>query len=743
MNSPHRTAQPAAPLTARPAHAPAARRATLRPLAWAALLALGGPGLLPAVHAQAANAAEPAASASASAPTPTTPTAPAARLPEVTVTGNPLGAATVVAPAAQLSGDALTLRTQSTLGETLDGLPGVSSTYFGPNASRPIIRGLDGDRIRILQNSGATLDASALSFDHAVPTEALVTERIEVLRGPAALLYGGSAVGGVVNVIDNRIPREPINGVAGKAEAAAATGNGERSGGAMVEGGNDRYALHVDVFDRDTDDVRAPADLACEKPGSPGLARRICNSASHTRGGAVGGTVFFDRGYLGASASTYRNDYGTVAEDDVTIGMRSNRYALDGEWRIDAGPLQSIKMQASHTDYVHTEFEGGEAGTTFRNRGNDLRLEAKHAPLGALQGVIGLQAESSRFSAVGEEAFAPYSRSRSTALFAHEELATGWGKLTFGARTEQVSVESFGSADTDRFDTGKHTFHPHSAAVGALVNLAPDWQLTSNLSYTQRAPKDYELFANGPHIATGAWETGDSRLGLEKATSIDVGAAWKSGPQRFAVTAFYSRFSNYIGLTPTGASLTEDGERVPAGTDGALPEYRYQGVRAKFYGLEASGSVRLVGESGLAGATLFGDTASTLDLQLRGDLVRATNEDTGEPLPRIAPLRLGSTLAWASGPWRAGVGFDHLAAQDRVPSDGTRTTGAYTLWNASVGYHQQVQFGATRSNLLWYARLDNITDKLAYSATSILTTTAFPKSPLPGRSLKVGVKATF
>ncbi|KQR55565.1 TonB-dependent receptor [Acidovorax sp. Leaf160] len=704
----------------------APHRATLQPLACAvwALLALQATG----AGAQTVPPAD---------------AAPALRLPEVTVTGNPLGAEAVVAPAAQLSGDALTLRTQSTLGQTLDGLPGVSSTYFGPNASRPIIRGLDGDRIRVLQNSGATLDASALSFDHAVPAEALTTERIEVLRGPAALLYGGSAVGGVVNVIDNRIPREPLQGVDGKVEASAATGNRERAGAAMIEGGNERFALHADVFDRDTADVRVPADLACEKPGSPGLARRICNSASHSRGGAVGGTAFFDQGYLGLSASTYRSDYGTVAEDDVTIGMRSNRYALDGLWRIGAGPLQSVRLQASHTDYQHTEYEGGEPGTTFRNAGNDLRLEARHAPLGPVQGVIGVQAEASRFSAIGEEAFAPRSRSRSTALFLHEELGTDWGKLTFGARTERASVESFGSPDVERFEIGKRDFHPHSAALGALVNLTPAWQLTSNLSYTQRAPKDYELFANGPHIATAAWETGDSRLGLEKSTSVDVGAAWKSGPHRFAVTAFHSSFANYIGLTPTGALLSEEGEPVPAGTEGALPEYRYQGVRARFYGIEASGNLRLLGESGLSQAGASAAGGSTLDLQWRGDLVRATNRDTGEPLPRIAPYRLGSKLAWAQGPWRAGLGFDYVAAQNRVPSDGSRATGAYTLWNASLGYRTQWQFGASRSNVLWYARLDNLTDKLAYSATSILTTTAFPKAPLPGRSLKVGVKVDF
>ena len=663
---------------------------------------------------------------------------PAASLREVTVTGNPLGADAIAQPVESLSGDDLTLRLKPTLGETLDGLPGVSSTYFGPNASRPIIRGLDGDRIRILQNGGASVDASSLSFDHAVPTEPMLIDRVEVLRGPAALLYGGSAVGGVVNVIDNRIPREPLNGVDGKVQVDGATGNREAGASAMVEGGNDRFALHVDAFDRHTGDVRVPVSLDCAKPGSQGFGKRICNSSSQSHGGAVGGTLFFDQGYLGASVSSYRSHYGTVAEDDVTIGMRSERYALEGLWNVNALGFQSLKAQASHTDYSHTEFEAGVPGTTFNNRGNELRLEARHQPLGPLQGVIGLQVESNSFSAVGEEAFAPASRTRNTALFVHEEMPMSWGKFNFGARTEHVEVESFGNASIARFATGKYQFDPHSAAVGALVDLSPAWKLTSNLAYTQRAPKDYELFANGPHLATAAWETGDTSLSIEKSTSLDLGAQWKSGAHRFKATTYVSNFSRYIGLARTGDLIGDDGERNPVGTTDVLPEYRYSAMRARFYGIESSGTVRIAGQQGLTGPLAGG----TLDLDLRADLTRATNRDTGEPLPRIAPLRAGATLAWAAGPWRVAGGFDHLAGQDRVAS-GDRATPAYTLWNASLGWRTQAQFGALKTNLLWFARLDNITDKLAYSATSILTTTAYPKAPLPGRSLRLGVQASF
>lgn len=635
---------------------------------------------------------------------------------EIVITGNPLGRDSSTVPVSTLGRADLLERGQSTLGETLNGLPGVSSTYFGPNASRPVIRGLDGDRIRVLNNSASSLDASALSYDHAVPLDVLSTDRIEVLRGPAALLYGGSAVGGVVNVIDNRIPRAPVSGVLGKAQLQAGTGNDERSVAGLVEVGNERFALHLDGFDRRTGDVRVPLSLACEKPDSPAHARRICNSASQSRGGAVGASTFWDHGFLGASVNTYQSDYGTVAEDQVTIGMKTTRYALEGQVRQLPGWFESVKARLSHTDYQHTEFDEGVAGTVFANKGQDLRIEARHRPLAGWQGVVGVQTESSRFSAVGDEAFAPFSRTRSQALFVHEELPTLWGQVTAGARWESVRVESLGNPDLPRFDDaiGAQKFTPFSVAAGAVFKLSPTWSLTGNAALTQRAPKDYELFANGPHLATNAWEIGNKDLGLEKSKSFDAGMQWKSGPDSLNVTAFASQFANYIGLMNTPD--VEDG----------LPVQVYQGVKAQFRGIEASGRQRLW------------QGASTLDLGWRADTVHATQSSTGEPLPRIAPMRVGATLVHAQGPWSAKLGADWHAAQKRVP-DGSVATGSYTLVNASVSYRQKLD----NTVLNWFARMDNLTDQLAYSASSILTSTAFGKSPLPGRSFKLGVQATF
>ena len=639
---------------------------------------------------------------------------------EVIITGNPLAKSQNANNVSSLSGMNLTQQGQSTLGETLNNLPGVSSTYFGPNASRPIVRGLDGDRIRVLSNSGASMDVSSLSYDHAVPLDVLSTERIEVLRGPAALQYGGSAIGGVVNVIDNRIPRKPMQGILGKVQLQGASGNQEVSKAALLEIGFGPWVLHADAFDRQSKDVKVPQALPCAKPGSLALDKRICNSANDASGGAFGASLFFDQGFMGLSLQTYQSQYGTVAEDEVTIGMKSERASLEGGWRPRSGLIKSVEWQASQSLYQHTEFEGIDAGTLFANKGHDGRIQLKHKPwrsdAGTWEGVWGWQTEQGRFSADGAEAFAPFSHTRTQALFAIEEYSIGKASFNVGVRREQVSVRSLGNPDpsVDRFEIGTRKFSPQSYAFSSSWQWLPQWRLSANASRTERAPKDYELFANGPHIATAAWERGQSGLGLEKANSMDLTAQWQQGPHDLKLTAFQSRFANFIGLLGT-SEFQED-----------LPLQVYSGVRAKFSGFEASGQWRLMQSGG------------TLDLTWRADSVRAQNLNTEEALPRIAPLRFGASLVSASGPWSAHLGFDWHAAQKRVP-EASLATPQFTLWHGHVGYRQKVP----GSVLNWFARVDNLSNQWAYSATSILTSTAPGKAPLPGRSVKLGVLASF
>jgi iron complex outermembrane receptor protein len=645
----------------------------------------------------------------------------------VTVTGNPLRSAELATPSSVLSGNDLVLRRGSSLGETLDGLPGLSSTYFGPNASRPVIRGQDGDRIRVLSNAGAALDASSLSFDHAVPIDPLVVERIEVLRGPAALLYGGSAVGGVVNAIDNRIPKARIDGASGALEARFGGAASERAVSAVVETGGSGFALHADAFGRRTDDLRVPA---FERPlGDGGTERRTraANSASRASGGAVGSSLVWDHGYLGASVDTYRNDYGIVAEDDITIEMRREKFALAGELRAPGAFITTLRGQAAGTDYQHQEIEGdGSVGTTFKTRGSDARLEAVHRAfalgIGRLEGTVGLQFESSRFSALGAEAFVPSTRTRHAAAFLVERWTWGdSGHLSAGLRAEQVRVRSEGDAEGAEPQFGpaqERRFSPGSASIGALLNLSPQWQLSANWAGTERAPTSYELYANGVHAATSAYERGDPQQALERGRNVDLALAWKSGAHGVKLGVFESRFSNYIALEATGEPDFVDDE------GGSVPVYAFRGVRARLYGLELEGSWRAL------------EGVRSVDLDARLDIVRGSNQVSGEALPRLAPRRATLGVNLVQGGWTARAEIQHASAQTRVPSTDLTTSG-WTLVNLSASY----MLNLGQRDALLFVKLHNVGDKLAYSASTIGTVRSL--APLPGRGLTAGLRLAF
>ncbi|KJK25606.1 TonB-dependent receptor [Burkholderiaceae bacterium 16] len=685
----------------------------------------------------------PAAPAPAAAPASEATPAPSATLREVVVTANPLGSelTDLVAPVSSLGGDALTVRQGSTLGDTLDKLPGVSSSYFGPNASRPIIRGLDGDRIKVLQNGGSTIDASTLSNDHAVALDPLVAERIEVVRGPAALMYGGNAIGGVVNVIDNRIPKEPIEGIGGAVEASAtAGGDVARNSSGLIEAGNGQFAIHADAFVRKTSDLHIPgyarsAALRNSQPLPDGESEaygRLPNTSSQQQGGSLGGAYTWADGFVGANYSEYHNAYGTPAEDNVRLQMHQQRFALEGEARNltakTGGFIESVKGKFSYTDYEHKEIEGGQTGTIFKNNGWDARFEAKHAPIGNMTGVIGTQFASTRFSALGEEAFVPTTDTDNAALFVFEEMpltADGDLKLNLGGRMDHTSLKSYANGN-DRFADASRSFNAGSASAGLLYKLAPAWSLTSNLAYTERAPTFYELYANGPHLATGSWEQGDPNAAKERATSLDLGVRFKSGPHSAGISGYYSRFSNYLALTNTGTARDAEGDFVTPGSAGALPVMQYMGVPATMYGFEAEGKAR-VAQKLLTGS-------DTLDLETRADYVRGENRSTGQPLPRLAPLRLGGSLVYGAGPWGARADVTYAARQTRVPANDTPTD-AYTLLGVSITY----KFKVAGSQTLVYLRGDNLTNQDARMATSILRDIA----PLPGRSVKLGVRTTF
>jgi iron complex outermembrane receptor protein len=630
----------------------------------------------------------------------------------VPVTGNPLGVSSdeLVVPISILSGRELSLKRESTLGDTLNGIPGVSATSFGPNSSRPVIRGLDAERVRIMQNGIGILDASSLSFDHAVSLDPLVIEQIEVIRGPAALLYGGSAVGGVVNAIDHRIPTEKLEGIAGRAEASVGGADSQNNLAGVVDIGNGKIAVHADAYTRKTSDLDIPGfAVSSRKNRVDGTTRdnrgRLVNSNASSEGGALGASLTFDDGYAGISYSGFRNNYGTVADPAVRADMQSDRWDFGSEIRELGNVIERIKFKLAHTDYQHQEIESGAVGTTFKNRGLEGSFEAGHASIGNMKGVLGVQFQNSNFEALGDEAFVPSVNTQSKALYIYEELPLDQLKLSFGGRIEHVALNAGAFKD----DSAKNnSFNPASYAFGGLYTFNSNWSLATNLSHNERAPSYFELYANGAHLATGQYEIGNPNFDKERSNGVDAQMRWKEGKNSFNFGAYYTRFSSFLGLLGTGDIDAES----------ELPIAQFSSFAATFKGLEADGRFNI---------------ADNLDLTLRGDYVRATNRDNDDPLPRIAPLRLGGGLHYQKNSFGARMDMLHAFKQDRT-SENELVTDSYTNLSAIVTYKLPTKLG-----LEVYAKANNLLDQEIREHTSFLKDIA----PQAGRSLLLGLRADF
>ena len=643
----------------------------------------------------------------------------------VSVTANPLGAESddLVTPVAVLNGRELSLKREATLGETLNSIPGVTSSYFGPNASRPVIRGMDGDRVRIMQNGIGVLDASSVSPDHAVSIDPLVIEQIDVVRGPATLLYGGGAVGGVVNAIDHRIPKEQLDGATGRGEVRFFGPDNQKSGAAVVDVGNGKFAVHADVYGRETDDVDIPGyAVSNRKANADGTLRenrgKLVNSDSKSKGGALGAAITLDNGYIGASYAHFDANYGTVAEEAVRIDMKSDRFDFASEFK-DLGTIISrAKVKFAHTDYEHVELENGVPGTTFKTNGYEGTVELGHAKLGLLEGVIGYQFHNSDFEALGDEAFVPKTQTSSQSLYLYEELplelSTSALKLSSGLRFESAKVESdgggkFGASNARRFT-------PVNASIGGLYDFKNNWSIATNLNHTERAPTQNELYANGPHLATGQFLTGSQQLDTERSNSLDAQVRWKSGVNSFSIGAFYTRFNNFIFDQNSGNLVDADG--LPGGD---LNEAFTQQVAATFKGFEAESSTRVY------------EALGKLDLTMRGDYVRATNNDSGDALPRIPPLRLGAGLRYQLENFGARFDVLHAFNQNRIDAVELKTDG-YTDVSAMLTYKLP-----TKLHMELFGKANNLLNQEIRYHTSYLKDI----SPAGERSLLVGLRAEF
>jgi iron complex outermembrane receptor protein len=635
-----------------------------------------------------------------------------------------------------LGGQALALRQQATLGESLAGLPGISASYFGPGASRPVIRGLDANRVRILQNGLDTLDASATSPDHAVSVEPFLLKRIEVVRGPASLLYGSAAVGGVVNVIDHRIESElPARAVAGTLESRYDSNTeGYVTGGTVdIALAPDReknagFVVHLDGFRREANDTQVPGRADPADPTTDGL---IPNTALDSRGGSVGLSYVSTGFNAGLNYNGFDTTYGVPNERTVAIELRQRRWDFAADVARDFGIFTGARAKFGLADYEHIELEGGAPGTTFTNEGYNGRVEFLHRPLAGFTGAFGAEFGLSDFSALGAEAYLPTSETQNYALFLFEEAKTGDFTWQAGARYESRDIEA-DAFDSILFLNGVDLTRSYAArsdsrdtlslSGGVIYALSPAYALAFNLTHTTRAPNAQELYADGPHLATDAYELGDVTLGDERSLGAELSLRKSTGFVTGALTAFANQFDGYIYLQDSGASV--DFENTPLDLTGDLPEYRFIQRDALFHGLELETVFHLHAERG-----------HTLDLRLNADITRA--QETGGPdLPRIAPLKGLLGLDWAHGPWRAVTDLQLAAPQgNRAP--GETPTDGYALLGVSLGYRWE-----TKSAVYdLFVRGSNLTDAEARNASSFANIKDI--APLPGRALTLGVRATF
>lgn len=599
------------------------------------------------------------------------------------------------------------------LGNTLDATPGVATTYFGAGASRPIIRGLGEDRVRVLQNGIGAIDASTASPDHAVTSDGLDAERIEILRGAAALAYGGNAIGGVVNVIDQTIPSRAIDGVRVEALAAHSDVDDGAHGAANFGFGAGPLALRVSAAARETDPYGTPI----------GEAR---NQWTRVRTYGAGASLLGEWGFAGIAAKTTEDAYGLLPEDPAEPGghieLEQTRVESRGDFRVRWGPFDRLDYGVQQSEYEHTEFEGdGQPGTRFTSEGWEGRIELHHGNE-RHDGAFGLQLSDVDFAAEGDEAFITATNTRDSGAFLVERYDLGaWG-LEGGLRIERREI------DNEAF--GSRAFDNVSGSLGLFVRPAQDWFVGATLAQVQRAPTAIELFSNGPHLATANFEVGDPGLDQETATSFEASARFQRGAMRFEINLYGIDFADYIALVERGdvwwldedtdaSGFASDAASAPAGAEEVLPVFNFVQQDATFVGGEILAAAQL-GE--INGFAIAADGAL--------DIVGAEFVGGGHP-PRIPPRSLTLGLEAENERWTARVEVVDTARQARLAAFETATDG-YTFINAGLAW---------RPTENWTLRLDgrNLTDELGRVHSSFLK----DELPLPGRNLRLTLLARY
>lgn len=668
---------------------------------------------------------------------------------EIIVTGSPLNRSVdeAITGVSVLSGDELSDRLAATIGETLKSEPGVSSTFFGAGASRPILRGQGGDRVRVLTNGIGSIDASSASPDHAVAAEPAQAERIEVLRGAALLRYGSSGAGGVVNVIDGRVPSQlPEDGLNGAVRIGASSVDMGREVAGSLDKAIGNFVLHFDGTFKETDDYKIPGlaesdilraieeaeeehdddDHEEEHSEEGGAFGRLDNSfvKSHSLTGGL--SYVGDRGFLGVSVHNFNSDYGVPgghhheeehdhegeeededhaeeeeAEELVSIGLEQTRIDVNGRLNLD-GFFETIQVFGGYADYKHTEFEGSEIGTVFANEGYEFRAEAIQAEKAGWKAAYGVQLRNRDFSAIGDEAFVPPTKTEQYGIYTFHEKEFGNLHLEAAGRFE--------TTDQKNSLTGQSlNFKGISLSAGGDVHVNDAIRFGGTIFRTERAPTTEELFSNGPHLATNQFERGDVSLGLETATGVEAAIRHREDGHFVTLNAFYTDYDDYIFERATGAE--EDGLNV----------FQFTAEDASFKGFELQAGMDI---------GRWGD----FDLKTDGlvEFVRAKTKSGN--LPRIPPLSLLTGIEAESDRLKLRAELEYAAEQKKlsafeVPTDDYSLVNMFVTWKAPIGSQD------TRLSL----SVMNVFDVDARQHSSFLKDVV----PLPGRNVRFSISTQF
>lgn len=636
-------------------------------------------------------------------------------------------------PVMTLSGEELRLKTGQTIGDTLKNEPGITSQSFGPGVGSPVIRGQSGTRVRVLQNGIGNNDVSSMSPDHANGVEPILAEKVEVLRGPSTLLYGSGMIGGVVNVIDNRIPEEmPDRLLGGAGEQRYDSATNESASVIKLEGGKNGIAYHLDGFYRDQNNTHIggrPIDEAALLSVDPDFDSVVSNpdglienSQARSKGGSAGLAMIKDEGVAGVSINQLEKIYGIPADgsggDPVTVDMRQTKYDFKGLVNQPLPFAEKLRMKFGYTDYRHVELEGGLPATTFLNQTYESRLELEHKPIGPIKGKLGFQSVNGDFAALGLEAFVPETESDAYALFAAESFTLDSLTYELAARGEWQTLSPESGAN--------RSYVPVSGSARVAWDFARGHQASLSFTHAERAPQVQELYANGVHEATRSYELGNANLGKELSNNLELGYRFDAGGMRAEISLFHNWVNDYIFQQRENYVFNEDEESFePACTSpgACLPVLANRQAEAVFRGFEAKTVFPLL-------ESRYG----VVDLTLFGDYTRGSFSSGGD-VPRMPPLRYGFQLSFDREEFSSQIRLTRAEAQTN-PGDNESSTPGYLLLDLNAQYRIA---GFQDADVLLFAKGKNLLDENIRNSTSYLRNFA----PEPGRSAEIGIRISY